>query len=80
MTVDLKELAGSAGIRKERVKAPGQYYDEKVVSVPMPRAKKLVDLIVQYATMEQTRRLEKYLKPNAKLYKYWRDRYASYYL
>ena len=75
MIIDLKELAGSAGIRKKR---PG--YDEKVVSVPLPRAKKLVDLIARYAPMEEARKLDTYLRPNTKLYRYWRDKYAGNYL
>ena len=80
MTIDLKELAGSAGIRKNLVKAPGQTFDEKVVSVPLPRAKKLVDLIARYAPMEEARKLDTYLRPNTKLYRYWRDKYAGNYL
>lgn len=75
MTVDLKELADSAGVRKKR---PG--YDEKAVSVPLPRAKRLVDLIARYAPMEETRKLDTYLRPNTKLYRYWRKAHANNYL
>ena len=80
MTIDLKELAGSAGIRKNLVGANGIKFTEKVVSVPLPRAKKLVDLIARYALMEEARKLDTYLKPNRKLYKYWREKYADYYV
>ena len=73
MTIDLKELAGSAGIRKPLVKADGQTYDEKVVSVPMPRAKKLLKLIRQYGSDKDFENCDKYLRPNTKLYKHWRD-------
>lgn len=80
MTIDLKELAGSAGIRKNLVGANGIKFTETVVSVPLPRAEKLVDLIARYAPMDEARKLSTYLKPNAKLYKYWREKYEGYYL
>ena len=80
MIIDLKELAGSAGIRKNLVGANGIKFTETVVSVPLPRAKKLVDLIARYAPMEEARKLDTYLRPNTKLYRYWRDKYAGNYL
>ena len=80
MIIDLKELAASAGIRKNLVGANDIKFTEKVVSVPLPRAKKLVDLIVRYAPMEEARKLDTYLRPNTKLYRYWRDKYAGNYL
>ena len=80
MTIDLKELAASAGVQKNLVGANGIKFTEKVVSVPLPRAKKLVDLIARYAPMEEARKLDTYLIPNTKLYRYWRDKYAGNYL
>lgn len=68
MIIDLKELADSAGIRKSR---PG--YSEKLVSVPLSRAKKLLKLIWQYGTDKDREACDRYLAGNAKLYKAWRD-------
>ena len=73
MTVDLKELAASAGVRKNRKKPDGTNFDDKVVSVPVPRAKKLLQLIRRYGTEEDFRKCDEYLKPNARLHKYWRE-------
>ena len=71
MTVDLKELAASAGIRRLLVKPDGQTYNEKVVSIPMPRAKKLLKLIRQYGSDSDLLRCDEYLRHNERLYKYW---------
>lgn len=73
MTIDLKELAGSAGIRKNLVKADGHTYDEKVVSVPMARARRLLQLIRQYGTGKDFERCDEYLMANTRLYKHWRE-------
>jgi hypothetical protein len=73
MTIDLKELAASAGVRKPLVKQGGQTYDEEVVSIPMPRAKKLLKLIRKYGAEEDFRKCDEYLKPNVRLHKYWRE-------
>ena len=72
MTINLKELANSAGIRKKIRKPDGSCFDTEVVSVPMPRAKKLLKLIRQYGSDKDFENCDKYLKPNTKLYKHWR--------
>ena len=71
MTIDLKELASSAGIRKPLVKQFGQVYNKKVVSIPMSRAKKLLKLIHEHCTDPEI--VSKYLARNKKLYEYWRS-------
>lgn len=71
MTVDLKELAASAGVRKNLKKPGGGVFDDKVISVPIPRAKKLLQLIRRYGTEDDFRKCDEYLRPNARLYKYW---------
>lgn len=73
MTIDLKELAASAGVKKNLKKPDGTDFDDKVVSVPIPRAKKLLQLIRRYGTEEDFRKCDEYLKPNARLHKYWRE-------
>ena len=71
MTIDLKELAESAGVRKQLKNPQGGHYDEKVLSVPMPRAKKLLKLIRQDGTESDYQKCDEYLKSNKKLYKAW---------
>lgn len=66
MTIDLKELARSAGMKVERPK-----YSEKVVSVPLPRAKKLLKLIRDNGTEKDFEACDKYLATNRRLFKYW---------
>lgn len=76
MTIDLEELASSAGIKKHIVKpGPGEHYDQKVVSVPLPRAKRLLKLIREHGTEKDFEAVSACLrkKKNAKLYKYWRE-------
>ena len=53
MTIDLKELAESAGVRKQLKNPQGGHYDEKVLSVPTARAKKLLKLIRQFNYREE---------------------------
>ena len=68
MIIDLKELADSAGIRKSR---PG--YNEKLVSVPLNRAKKLLKLIRQYSYREEDlQKVDRWMAKNPKLAVYWR--------
>jgi hypothetical protein len=66
MTIDLKELAASAGIRKER-----KGYRQKVISVTLTNAKKLLKLIRQYGSESDLLRCDEYLRHNERLYKYW---------
>ncbi len=72
MTIDLRELMGSAGIRRSR---PG--YSEKLVSIPMTKAKKLLKLIQENGTMEDIGRCSQYFKEhfaeNPKLAAYWEE-------
>ena len=75
MTVDLKELAASAGVRKNLKRytlgMPDGEYSDKVISVPIPRAKKLLQLIRKHGTEDDFRKCDEYLRPNVRLYKYW---------
>lgn len=75
MTIDLKELAASAGIRRKLVANYGVIatYDEKVLSVPMPRAKKLLKLIRDNGTDDDLMACDKFLAVNPRLFKYWRE-------
>ena len=66
MTINLKELAEFAG---KRVNDRGEFF----VSVPMPRAKRLLRLIRMYGTGSEISRVDKYIKTNTKLAKYWRE-------
>ena len=72
MTIDLKELAESAGVRKQLKKPDGGHYDEKVLSVPMARAKKLLKLIRQFNYREEDlEKVDFWMAKNPKLALYW---------
>lgn len=73
MRIDLKELADSAGKRKKLVNPRGGVFDELVLSLPMARAVKLLHLIRRYGTEEDYEKCDKYLAPNAKLAKRWKE-------
>lgn len=67
MTIDLKELAESAGKRLRDGYNGGSY-----VEYPIPRAKKLLKLIREYGTDADFMKCDEYLKTNKKLYSYWK--------
>lgn len=62
MTIDLKELAEATGRKGKKF---------KLVEIPLTRAKKLLQLIRRYGTEDDFRKCDEYLRPNARLYKYW---------
>ena len=73
MTIDLKELAESAGKRKKVKKPAGGFYEEEVLSVPMARAKKLLRLIRQHNyRKEDLEKVDFWMAKNPKLAMYWR--------
>ena len=80
MTIDLKELAVSAGVRKKE--PDGVYTDPRTgetevykgsyyTDYPMRKARKLLKLIHEHCTDPEI--VGKYLAPNKKLYEYWRS-------
>lgn len=72
MTIDLKELAESAGVRKQLKKPEGGSYKEEVLSVPMARAKKLLKLIRQHNYREEDlEKVDFWMAKNPKLALYW---------
>ena len=73
MTIDLKELADSAGVKKKIRKPDGTSYDTEIISVPLPRARKILKLIRDNGTEEDFRKCDEYLEPNTKLHKYWEE-------
>lgn len=63
MTIDLKELAETAG-RRDKI--------FKFVEIPIPRAKKLLKLIRQYCCREEDlQKVDKWMAKNPKLALYW---------
>ena len=66
MEVDLEAIAADAGKRKYD-KENKVYY----VDLPMKNAKKIVDLIIRYAHKDDLEVVDRYLRSNCKLYKYW---------
>lgn len=67
MSINLEELAGSAGKRRDDL-----YEGGSVVDLPMARAKKLLKLIWEYGTKEDFVKCDKYLAKNKKLFAHWR--------
>lgn len=66
MTIDVKAIASFAG-KRERDLYDGTWYTE----YPIPRAKKLIKLILNHGTEEDIQVCEKYFKKNKKLYDVW---------
>lgn len=66
MTIDLRAVANYAG---QRIKDEydGTYY----VEYPIPKARKLMKLILDHGTTEDIRACETYFKKNKKLYDAW---------
>lgn len=75
MTINLRELAESAGVKKKMVANYGviSNYDYKVTSVPMERARKLLKLIQTHGREEDFEKCDKYFAENAKLDKLWKE-------
>ncbi len=81
MTIDLKELANSAGIRKKE--KDGTYTDPRTgetevykgswyTDYPMTKAKKLLKLIRQYNyRKEDLQKVDNWMAKNPKLALYW---------
>ena len=66
MTIDLDELARSAG---RRVNDRGEIF----VDIPLPRAKKLLRLIREYGTENDFEKCDSAFRGNEKLLKYWKE-------
>lgn len=65
MEINLPEVAFHAGRRVEDDKG------RKIVDYPLPRARKLINLILKYGTEEDFNKCEYEFKCNARLYKIW---------
>lgn len=68
MTIDLDELARSAG---KRVK--DGYNGGAFVDVPLPRARRLLKLIREYGTEKDFEKCFDAFRKNEKLLKYWKE-------
>lgn len=68
MIIDLKAVADQAG---KRVK--DEYNGGMFVDYPVPRAKKLLKLILEYGSEEDLQACDKYLAINQKLYSWWKE-------
>ena len=83
MTIDLKQLAASAGVRKKepdgtwtdpRTGETEVYKGSYYVDLPMTKAKRLLKLIRRYYRTEaDLAACDKYFAENEKLMKAWRD-------
>lgn len=88
MTIDLKQLAASAGVRKKepdgtwtdpRTGETEVYKGSYYVDWPMTKAKRLLKLIRRYYRTEaDLAACDKYFAENEKLMKAWRDTCERY--
>lgn len=76
MEVDLDMIAADAGRKvKEKVKDWDGMWTEMVhVVYPLPRARKLIDLILEHGTDDDIEKADRCFGRNQKLYRIWREK------
>lgn len=76
MTIDLDEVAAEAGVRKrERWQdADGSWHYSAFVEYTLARARRLINLILEYASEEDLRKVDEAFQGNEKLYKIWKEK------
>ena len=77
MTLDLEEIAREAGVRKRvtwKDPATGTWYKEDCTPIPLPRARRIINLILRYAEPEDLDAVDKAFRENEKLYKIWKEK------
>ena len=77
MTLDLNVITKEAGVLKRQTwKDPetGVWYKEAHILLPFPHARKIINLILQYATVCEVDRIEEIFRENPKLYKIWKEK------
>ena len=78
MTIDLDEVAAEAGVRKrERWQdVDGSWHYSAFVEYTLARARKLINLILEYASEEDIRKVDEafYFYANEKLYRIWKEK------
>lgn len=76
MQVDLDVIADEAGVRKceKWQDENGVWYYDYYVCYPLARARKLINLILEYASEEDLRKVDEAFQKNKKLYKIWKEK------
>ena len=76
MQIDLTVIADEAGVRKREKwqDENGAWYYDYCVYYPLARARKLINLILEYASEEDLRKVDEAFKENKKLYKIWKEK------
>lgn len=78
MELDLEEIANSFGVKNYE-----EYYDPETnktkrsyyTLLPLKNAKRMIDLIIRYGSDEDCEKADDYFRKNAKLYRYWKEKY-----
>ena len=76
MEVDLDLIAADAGRKvREKVKDwDGRLIEVVHVVYPLPRARKLIDLILEHGTDDDIEKADRCFGRNQKLYRIWREK------
>lgn len=77
MALDLEEIAKGAGVRKRvtwKDPATGTWYKEDCTPIPLPRARRIISLILKYAEPEDLEAVDRAFRTNEKLYKIWKEK------
>lgn len=84
MTLNLNVITEEAG---KRVTDPAwtdpdtgiRYRGDTYTLLPLPQARKIINLILEYANMGELERIDEIFRKNAKLYKIWKEKYEKQY-
>lgn len=80
MTLDLNVITEEAGVRKRNTwtdPKTGVRYREDFTPMPLPRARKLINLILQYAEPEELEAIGAVFRKNQRLYQIWREKLSK---
>lgn len=77
MTLDLNVIAKDCGVlKKETWKDPetGVWYKESHILLTMNQARKIINMILEYATVCEVDKIDEIFRKNRRLYKIWREK------
>ena len=79
MTLDLNVIAKEAGVKKKETawtdpKTGVRYEGYTFVMLPLPQARRIINMILQYATICELEKVDEIFRKNPKLYKIWKEK------